>query len=87
MTYTKKDYWVDVTVDGVEYHLGCDLWDYGVFVQEHSCYEIIDDPLFTGYLVLDPVSGDELEDKELADKIAVAAQEHLCNVYWNEVLD
>jgi len=82
----EKDYWIDVTVGDTNYHLGCNLWEHGVFEEDQEHYDIDEDPFFTDYLVLDPESGDVLEDKTLADRVVVAAQEHLCNVYWNEAL-
>ena len=82
----EKDYWIDVTVGDTNYHLGCDLKAEGTYKVEPNDYLLLEDPKFTSYVVFDPMSGDVLEDKTLSDRVVVAAQEHLCNVYWNEAL-
>jgi len=82
----KRDYWVDVCFDGVDYHLGADLAWHGECEEDLDHYVVHKHPTFHKFVIFDRDDNVVEDYFGLGYNIVKAAQAHLGNVYWNETL-
>lgn len=87
MNTISKHYWVDVDYNGDNYEVGADLaWD-GEYTEDDTGYYIDTEPKFCDFIVFDPTTGEPMAVDTLFLSVTEVAYKHLCNVYWNEVLN